>query len=164
MIFCKRRKGQENKMAVSSQQRHLSHFKDSNIMTLSECYCCLSIFQMSQKESRDIVPHLGPYCNPFCVLCLCFSPPPNLTSQLRDFQAMCVCAQSCPTLCHPMDCSSPGSSVHGIFEARILDWVPFPSPGDHPNPGTELTSPASPVLAGRFFFTEPHKQQPHKQQ
>jgi len=29
----------------------------------------------------------------------------------------------CPTLCNPMDCSLPGSSVHGIFQARILDWV-----------------------------------------
>ena len=32
-------------------------------------------------------------------------------------------AQSCPTLCDPMDCSLPGSSVHGIFQARILKWV-----------------------------------------
>ena len=32
-------------------------------------------------------------------------------------------AQSCPTLCDPMDCSLPGSSIHGIFQARILDWV-----------------------------------------
>ena len=32
-------------------------------------------------------------------------------------------AQSCPTLCGPMDCSLPGSSVHGIFQARVLDWV-----------------------------------------
>ena len=31
--------------------------------------------------------------------------------------------QSCPTLCDPMDCSSPGSSVHGILQARILEWV-----------------------------------------
>ena len=29
----------------------------------------------------------------------------------------------CPTLCHPMDCSLPGSSVHGILQARILEWV-----------------------------------------
>ena len=32
-------------------------------------------------------------------------------------------AQSCPTLCDPMDCSLPGSSVHGIFQARVLEWV-----------------------------------------
>ena len=33
---------------------------------------------------------------------------------------MFVCVQSCPTLCDPMDCSLPGSSVHGLFQARIL--------------------------------------------
>ena len=32
-------------------------------------------------------------------------------------------AQSCPTLCHPMDCSLPGSSLHGILQARVLEWV-----------------------------------------
>ena len=32
-------------------------------------------------------------------------------------------AQSCPTLCDPMDCSLPGSSIHGVFQARILEWV-----------------------------------------
>ena len=31
-------------------------------------------------------------------------------------------AQSCPTLCDPMDCGLPGSSVHGIFQARVLEW------------------------------------------
>ena len=35
----------------------------------------------------------------------------------------CTVAQSCPTLCNPVDCSPPGSSVHGIFPARILEWV-----------------------------------------
>ena len=37
-------------------------------------------------------------------------------------------AQSCPTLSDPMDCSLPGSSVHGIFQARALEQVPSPSP------------------------------------
>ena len=32
-------------------------------------------------------------------------------------------AQSCPTLCDPMDCSLPDSSVHGIFQARVLEWI-----------------------------------------
>ena len=34
-----------------------------------------------------------------------------------------LCAQSCLTLCHRMDCTQPGSSVHGIFQARIPEWV-----------------------------------------
>ena len=50
-------------------------------------------------------------------------------------------AQSCPTLCNPMDCSLPGSSVHGIFQARILEWVAISSPGDLPDPGIEPRSP-----------------------
>ena len=37
-------------------------------------------------------------------------------------------AQSCPTLRNPMDCSLPGSSVHAIFQTRVLEWVPSPSP------------------------------------
>ena len=35
-------------------------------------------------------------------------------------------AQSCLTLCNPMDCSPPGSSAHGILQARILEWVDIP--------------------------------------
>ena len=35
-------------------------------------------------------------------------------------------AQSCPTLCDPIDCISPGSSVHGILQARVLEWVAIP--------------------------------------
>ena len=46
-------------------------------------------------------------------------------------------AQSCPTLCDPTD-----HTVHGMLQARILEWQPFPSPGDLPNPGTEPRSPA----------------------
>ena len=50
-------------------------------------------------------------------------------------------SQSCLTLCGPMDCSPPGSSVHGILQARILEWVAISSPGDLPNPGIDLSSP-----------------------
>ena len=47
---------------------------------------------------------------------------------------------SCPTLSDPVDCSPPGSSVHGILQARVLVWVPFPSPGDHPDSGIQPRS------------------------
>ena len=46
------------------------------------------------------------------------------------------------TLYDPMDCSPPGSSIHGIFQARVLSGLPFPSPGDLPNPGIKPESPA----------------------
>ena len=41
-----------------------------------------------------------------------------------------------------MDCSPPGSSVRGILQTRILEWVAFPSPGDLPDPGIDPWSPA----------------------
>ena len=53
--------------------------------------------------------------------------------------------QWCPTLCHPMDCSPPGSSLHGILQARILEWVAIPSPADLPNPGIQPRSPTQQV-------------------
>ena len=52
-----------------------------------------------------------------------------------------------------MDCRPPGSSVHGILQARILEWLPCPPPGDRPHPGIELASLTSPALAGGFFTT-----------
>ena len=56
-------------------------------------------------------------------------------------------------LCDPMDRSPLGSSVHGVLQARILEWgaISF-SEGNLPNPGIE---PVSPALAGGFFTTEP---------
>ena len=45
------------------------------------------------------------------------------------------------TLCDPMDCGPPRSSVHGSFQARILEWVAFPPPGDLPNLGFAVMSP-----------------------
>ena len=50
-----------------------------------------------------------------------------------------------------MDCSPPGSSVHGILQATILKWVAIPSPGDLPNPGIK---PRSPALQADFLLSE----------
>ena len=51
--------------------------------------------------------------------------------------------------CDPMVCSLPGSSVHGILQERILEWVAIPCSRDLPNPGIE---PKSPALQADFFF------------
>ena len=66
-----------------------------------------------------------------------------------------VCVQSCPTLCDPMDCNQPGSSVHGILQARILECVAVSSCRGSSNPRIKPTSLESPVLAGIFFTTVP---------
>ena len=58
---------------------------------------------------------------------------------------MCVCllvTQSCPTLCDPMDYSPPGSSVHGLLQARILEWVANSFSRHLPNPWIKPRSPA----------------------
>ena len=65
---------------------------------------------------------------------------------------LCLVAQSCLTFCNPTDYSAPGSSVHGIFQARILEWVSCPPPGDLPNPEIE---PRSPTLQADSLLPEP---------
>ena len=60
--------------------------------------------------------------------------------------------QSCLTLCDPMDCSPPGSSVHGILQARILEWVAI-SFSRRSSQSRDRTCVS--CIAGRFFTTEP---------
>ena len=62
-------------------------------------------------------------------------------------------AQSCLTLCIPMDCSPPGSPVQGIFHARILQKVAISYSRGSSDPGIEPASLVSPALAGGFFTT-----------
>ena len=61
-------------------------------------------------------------------------------------------AQSCLTFCDPMDCSLPGSSVLGILQEGIPEWVAIPFPRDIPNPGIK---PRSPALQADSLPSEP---------
>ena len=63
--------------------------------------------------------------------------------------------QSCLTLCDPVDCSPPGSSVHGLLQARILEWVAISFSRDLPNPRIEPRSPA--LQADALTFEPPGK-------
>ena len=58
-----------------------------------------------------------------------------------------------PTLCDSVDCSPPGSSVHGVLQERIPEWVAVPSSKGSSRPGIEPKSLVSPALAGGFFTT-----------
>ena len=58
----------------------------------------------------------------------------------------CMCAKLLLTLCDPMNYGPPGSPVHGLLQAGILEWVATPSSRDLPDPGIELGSPAVPAL------------------
>ena len=86
-----------------------------------------------------------------CV-CVCTFPSPSPLVVL-----ICLCAQSCPTLCDPMDCSPPGSSLHGISQARILECDTISFSRDLPDSGIEPTSSVFPALGGGFFTTPPGK-------
>ena len=80
----------------------------------------------------------------------CFSSPPLYTVVLRKYALSCVWL-----FVTPMDCSPPYSSVHGISQARILEWVALSSSRAFSWPRDwALVSPEAP--AGRFFTTEPH--------
>ena len=72
---------------------------------------------------------------------------------------VCVCVrvcavslQLCLTLCEATDCSPPSSAVHGILQARILEWVACPPPWDLPDPGIEPESPMSLVSLADFLL------------
>ena len=72
----------------------------------------------------------------------------------KIFVWVCVKSfQSCPTLCSPVDCSPPGSSVHRILQEEHSSRLPCPPPGDLPNPGIKPLSLMSSASAGRVFTT-----------
>ena len=74
----------------------------------------------------------------------------------QDFVAhctWCVRAQTCLTLCSPMDYTWPGSPSMEFSRQEYWSGLPVPSPGDLSNPGIEPASLVSPALAGRFFTT-----------
>ena len=63
-----------------------------------------------------------------------------------------VCARLCWTLCDPMDCSPPGSSVHGVFQARLLEWVAISCSRGSFQPRGQ-THPSCISCIGSRFFT-----------
>ena len=137
-------------------------------------FCCLlsaylpSIALLNQFPQRS---HLASLRHLLMVRFLFQTEPPKWTQSLRENRSIhlwllwqlvpaflpwisccCLVAKSCPNLWDPMDYSPLGSSVHGILQARILEWAAIPFPGELPDPGIR---PASPALAGGFFTTEP---------
>jgi len=76
--------------------------------------------------------------------CICLVSECHWLWFLSCFLLKVLVTQSCPTLCDPMDYSLPGSSDHGILQARILECIchSFPSLGNLPDPGIEPRSPA----------------------
>ena len=74
------------------------------------------------------------------------------------YAVLCLVTQSSPTLYNPMVCSLPGSSVHGIIQARILEWVvyPFSRESSQPRNRTRVS-----CIAGRFFTSWATREDPY---
>ena len=102
---------------------------------LMSCYRCnvgapggnITCLHSNKQDTEELVFKIqvfqpqSPYFHPYPLKCL---------TKIDSFcMCMCVHAQSHLTLCNPMDCSPLGSSVHGIFQARILEWVVSSSRG-----------------------------------
>ena len=90
------------------------------------CCCCCCCCWVTSVVSDPVQPHRR---QPTRVPCAWGSPGKNtgvgchFLLQCMKVKRECEVTQSCPTLCDPMDCSLPGPSVHGIFQARVLEWV-----------------------------------------
>ena len=82
---------------------------------------------------------------------VCFHLPTAGQRVYKDREGMSV-TQSRATLCDPIDCSPPGSSTRGIYQARILEWVAISLSRGLPNPGIK---PRSPALQADSFLSEP---------
>ena len=124
-----------------------SDLKKTNVYSSYKIFICIFIFFpfgassnfFSFKFLKNI--HLE-YILIFCLITR------NYVS--KSFGKKCVLvAQSCPTLCDPMDCSPPGFSVHGIFQARILEWIAisFSKGTSQPRDQTLVF-----CIGGRFFI------------
>ena len=111
-------------------------------------YCRQILYHRATGESVLCIKHHAVCKRPHVFPLIC-----------TEYDCRCLVTQSCLTLCDPTGCSQLSSSVHGILQARILEWIaPFPSPGELPNSGIE---PASPALADRFF-TAALPRKPHR--
>ena len=95
--------------------------------------------------------HMCVYTHIHTYTCLCMYLYTHMHTHVSMYvctQTLPICAQACPTLCDPVDCSLPGCSVHGILQAIILEWVAvsFSRVSSQLRDGTQVS-----CIAGRFF-------------
>ena len=108
------------------------------------CIVLLCILTTSSSASVRSIPFLS-----FIVYIFAWNVPlVSLIFLTRSLWSHCEVAQSSPTLCDPMNCSLPGSSVHGIFQLRVLEWVAisFSRGNSWPRDQTQVS-----LIVGRCF-------------
>ena len=114
----------EKKLVVTSGEREEKQTKGGEweIQIIRCKISCKNILHNTRNVANILsLTVTSQYCTPVMYVTLC-----------TNYMCTCVCAhvyvcvlvtQSCPSLCDPLHCSPPGSSVHGILHARILEWV-----------------------------------------
>ena len=106
---------------------HLSYLAHENTFLFQRKYILPSIFHL---ETFSIIETSSHFCHfDFSWLIIIQSPPLfHYSPSCKNNELKCevLVTQSCPTLCEPMDCTLPGSSVHSIFQAWILEWAAIP--------------------------------------
>ena len=105
--------------------------------------------EVSYSETRSLLRTL---CGGLAAVCAHARACACVCARARVRVCVCSVVQLCPTLCNSMNFRPPGSSVHGILQARILEWVAMPS-SRASSPPRDCT--ASPALAGGFFTAGP---------
>ena len=111
-------------------------FSDGNIKYL----CSVNCIQLSSLQTQFLLPRVWPVESSIAAHCVC---------------TLCAKSlQSCLTLCYPVDCSPPGSSVSGILQARILEWVAMPSSRETSRPRDRTRISYVSCTVGEFFTTE----------
>ena len=122
--------------------------------SLLHLFSGLTLFLTAWQVSLHEIPSVTPFSKLWPYLrfpgCSVFGSSTTFWGQAPSSSGLCVClvTQLCLTFCDPLDCSPPGSSVHGILQARILEWVAMPS-----SRGSSQLRDRTQVslIAGKFF-------------
>ena len=129
----------------------MSFVNFKKLFTFSLKYCCLILAHLCSWDIDETFFTMYTHIHTCIYMCVCESYISFFLCLFWDLSYLKVkmlVTQLCLTLCDTMDCSPPGSSVHGIFQARILEWVaiPFSRGSSWPMDQTWISR-----IAGRFF-------------
>ena len=120
-----------------------------SLLNLLQCCFCFVFWFFGRKACEFLAPWPG--IEPV---------PPAVEGKVLNAWCWWFSCKVMSNSCDPMHCSPPGPSVHGIFSARILEWLPFPFPGDLPDQGIKPRSPA--LQVDSLLIEPPGKTPPEK--
>ena len=164
MLICKPYRGTNGRLSIQHvQQQAYNRFKENTPSYLQGSNCVHRFFYpdyfqltLSLYFPISILFDLTKSDFLHCIPLILFTSGPLLPA------AAAKSLQSYPTLCNPVDCSLPGSSIHGIFQARVLEWSAIAFSALLPSPGETLSCspPARPAFLSLLSSPLPHQNGP----